>query len=94
MAEVGTLCDWLERRWKDYGLRNDHATLTMLVAASERAIEVGDDPVGLFISLAKDGGKGDWSKISGDQHDRAKIRMRNHIPGAALAETNGVPNDD
>ena len=94
LAEVAAIQRWLARRGKNLGLRNDHAVLTMLVAASERAIEVGDDPVGLFLSLAKDGGKGDWSKISGEQHDRAKQRMRNHIPGAALAETNGVPNDD
>lgn len=94
LSDVGKIHEWLKRRGKSVGLKNDHISLTMLVAASERAIEVGDDPVGLFIALAKDGGKGDWSKISGEQHDRAKRRMRNHIPGAALAETNGVPIDD
>lgn len=95
LADVGKIQRWLSRRGKKLGLKNDHAVLTMLVAASERAIEVGDDPVGLFIALARDGGKGDWSKISGEQHDRAKVRMRNHIPpGAALAETNGVPGDE
>ena len=70
-------------------LQQDHETLMWLNAAAIKALEVGDDPVGLFIALAKDIAAGDTSKLEA-YYDRAKLRMRDAIPGASFAESNGV----
>lgn len=80
---------WMNRRSKALGLRNDHETWTWLNAAAIRAAEHGDDPVALFLSLAKEIASGETSKIEA-YYDRAKLRMRETTPGASLAETNGV----
>ena len=49
------------------------------LAAAERAIDSdvkARNPASLFVSLAKDLSRGDRSKLSDDQYDRAKLRLR------------------
>jgi hypothetical protein len=53
----------------------DWLTRQRVVACAERAIECGDKPRGLFVSLVRDGAAGDWSKLTDDQMDRGKQRL-------------------
>lgn len=49
------------------------------LAAAERAIDPvvkAHNPASLFVSLAKELANGDRSKLSDDQYDRAKVRLR------------------
>lgn len=59
---------------------DDSGVLVHVLACAERAYDVvsahGGNVDRLFHSLVRDGANGDWSKLSGDQLDRAKIKLR------------------
>jgi hypothetical protein len=93
LVDAGKIRDWLTRSEKRLGLKDDSATLTWLIAASERALDVGDDPVGLFLSLAKELAAGETGKLEA-YYDRAKQRLRDESPAHGVAVAKGIDDDD
>ena len=85
---------WRNLNRKGLKLKRDHATLVWLNAAAIKALERGDDPVGYFIKLAQELATGNDGIVGDDFYQRAKQRLNATAPGAALAETNGVDDDE
>lgn len=66
---------WLTERGPKVGIADNRENLLHVLAAAERANEIGDDPPKLFAWLVRQGIDGDWSQVSGEQMDRAKTKL-------------------
>lgn len=73
------LLDWFKRiatRGKRPVVRDSEHDKLNVFAAAERALECGDDAVKLFVYIVGKGAKGGWEKISNEQEERARARLR------------------
>lgn len=78
LRDTGVVLRWFAANAHRYRLRpDDDALRVWIVAAAERAAEVGDNPGGLFIHLVRDIATRRFEKLDGDFYDRAKRRLQN-----------------
>lgn len=75
LRDTGKLLEWLkvESRTNAPRARDTEHDRIRVIAAAERALEVGDKPTGLFIHLITNGL---WNRITQAQEDRAVERLR------------------
>ncbi len=64
-------------------LGNSERDQLRILGAAERALEVGDKPVRLFVSLVRDCS---WSLISNEQENRAVVRLRDFRKSKPVSE--------
>lgn len=80
LCDTGTLIGWVgwASTQSKSPISRSEQDLLRVVAAAERALEIGDNPPALFASIV---GRREWDLISQDQEERARKRLREHQKG-------------
>lgn len=78
LRDTAVLLDWQAEaaRRKQPVIGASEADRLHVLAAAERALEVGKKPVALFATLV---GRAQWDKLSAAQEDRARKRFADHM---------------